>query len=158
LAQTGDDCLKQTRFLWLHGSSNVPEKRHEEFGALLLTNLRTARAWAYKEQFVEFWQQPTCEAGANFFSHWYRSVIHTRLPQLKKVAKTLQAHLDGLLSYFTHRITNALTEGFNSKIQSIKSAARGFRSFPNYRARILFFCGKLDLAPNLPLTPIHTIP
>jgi hypothetical protein len=35
----------------------------------------------------------------------------------------------------------------SSKIQSIKAAARGFRSFRNYRIRILFFCGKLDLYP-----------
>jgi transposase len=29
----------------------------------------------------------------------------------------------------------------------IKSAARGFRSFANYRVAILFHCGKLDLYP-----------
>ncbi|MCX5685117.1 MAG: transposase, partial [Planctomycetota bacterium] len=38
-------------------------------------------------------------------------------------------------------------EGFNSKIQSIKSDARGFRNFANYRTRILFFCGKLNMTP-----------
>jgi len=52
-----------------------------------------------------------------------------------------------LLSYAVHRVTNAVTEGFNSKIQMIKSAARGFRSFANYRIAILFHCGKLDLYP-----------
>ena len=31
--------------------------------------------------------------------------------------------------------------------QAIKSAARGFRSFENYRIRILFYCGKLKLFP-----------
>ena len=46
-----------------------------------------------------------------------------------------------------HRITNAASEGLNSRIQSIKSAARGFRSFANYRIRILFHCGRLDLKP-----------
>lgn len=40
-------------------------------------------------------------------------------------------------------------EGLNSKIQSIKSAARGFHSFASYRIRILFFCGKLDPKPRL---------
>ncbi|MFT5467207.1 MAG: transposase [Verrucomicrobiales bacterium] len=29
----------------------------------------------------------------------------------------------------------------------MKSAARGFRSFANYRIRIMFFCAKLDLFP-----------
>ncbi|MFN8790245.1 MAG: transposase, partial [Bdellovibrionales bacterium] len=37
--------------------------------------------------------------------------------------------------------------GFNSKIQTIKANARGYRSFSNYRIAILFYCGKLDLYP-----------
>ena len=36
-----------------------------------------------------------------------------------------------------------------SRIQAIKAAARGFRSYANYRPRILFFCGKLEPGPNL---------
>ena len=63
------------------------------------------------------------------------------------VARMLQRHLENLLTYLKHHITNAVTEGLNSKIQSLKSAARGFRNFKNYRTRILFFCGKLDLYP-----------
>jgi len=60
----------------------------------------------------------------------------------------LKKHLGGLLSYFRHPTTNAITEGFNSRIQSIKSAARGFRSFANYRLRVLFYCGKLQMMPE----------
>ena len=59
----------------------------------------------------------------------------------------LKKRLDNLLSYFRHGITNAMSEGFNSRIQTIKSNARGFRSFENFRTRILFYCGKLDLEP-----------
>ncbi|MGK5082601.1 transposase, partial [Bdellovibrionota bacterium FG-1] len=35
----------------------------------------------------------------------------------------------------------------NSKIQMIKSNARGFRNFEKYRIAILFYCGRLDLYP-----------
>ena len=156
LAATGDDTLKGTRFLWLHGT--VPDDRQDDFAALLETNFRTARAWAYKEQMVEFWYQPDADAGNRFFQQWYRSVMGSRLPKVKKVAKTLKTHLGGLLTYFRHRITNAMTEGFNSKIQALKADARGFRSFANYRARILFFCGKLDLLPHVSSVATHTIP
>ena len=65
-----------------------------------------------------------------------------------KKLKMLKRHLPELLTYFRHRITNAVTEGFNSRIQAIKAAARGFRNFANYRIRILFFCGRLDLIPE----------
>ena len=156
LAGQGDDTLKRTRFLWLHGT--VPDDRKQHFESLLESNLRTAKAWAYKEQMVEFWHQPDADAGNAFFQQWYRSVMSSRLPRVKKVAKTLKAHLAGLLTYFKHRISNALTEGFNSKIQALKADARGFRKFENYRTRILFFCGRLDLAPHLPSAPTHSIP
>ena len=59
----------------------------------------------------------------------------------------IRRHLENILTYLRHPITNAVPEGLNSKIQSIKSNARGFRSFQNYRTRILFFCGKLSLQP-----------
>ena len=54
------------------------------------------------------------------------------------------------MTYLKHRITNATAEGFNSKIQSIKSAARGFRNFENHRLSILFHCGKLNLTHRTP--------
>ena len=63
--------------------------------------------------------------------------------------KNVERHLPEILSYFRYRITNATSEGFNSRIQSIKSAARGFRDFQNYRTRILFYCGKLNFKPDL---------
>ena len=59
----------------------------------------------------------------------------------------LKRHHQGLLNYALFPITNAVAEGFNSKIQAIKSDARGFRNFLNYRTRVLFFFGKLDLFP-----------
>jgi transposase len=70
------------------------------------------------------------------------------LAPVKKVARMLKKYLEGLLGYFRHWITNAATEGLNSKIQAIKAAARGFRNFDHYRIRILFFCGRLVMRPK----------
>ena len=148
LQAAGDDTLSGTRYLWLHGL--LPEKKQASFAELLEINLQTAKAWCYKEQFIEFWAQPDAAHGAQFFADWHRSVVRTRLTRVKAVAKTLKKHLTNLLTYFVYPITNAISEGFNSKIQAIKSDARGFRRFANYRARILFHCGKLSLLPNFP--------
>jgi len=149
LSDQGDDTLKGTRYLWLKGV--VPDYQQPAFSELLEMNLKTSKAWLYKELFVEFWGQDDVAAAKSFFEDWYRRAIHTRLDKIKKVARTLKDHLKNLLTYFVHPITNALTEGFNSRIQAIKSAARGFRNFENFRTRILFFCGKLDLMPNCPV-------
>ena len=72
----------------------------------------------------------------------------------------LQRHVQGLLNYITHPVSNGVAEAMNSIIQVLKSAARGFRSFKHYRVAILFHCGKLDLLPKLnrkPLTDDHAL-
>lgn len=154
LLSRGDDSLKNTKFLWLQGA--VPEgDRALHFDELCERNLKTARAWYHKETFLEFWNQPDAASGLEFFNRWFRAARCSKLEPIKKTALTLKAHLLGLLNYFAHPITNALTEGFNSRIQAIKADARGFRRFANYRARILFFCGKLDLAPSIPHSITH---
>ena len=81
------------------------------------------------------------------FTQWYQEARRSQLEPIKKVALTLKEHLLGLLEYFKHRITNAVTEAFNASIQSLKASARGFRNFEHYRTRILFFLGRLNLNP-----------
>ena len=78
----------------------------------------------------------------------------SRLEPIKKVARMFKNHHEGPLSYFDPRGINATIEGFNSRIQSIKLSARGFRKFENEPVRILFYCGKLELMPG----PTHSIP
>ncbi len=155
LLAKGDTSLTGTKFQWLQGAT-VEGEDALSFADLCERNLKTARAWAHKETFAEFWAQIDAGSGLAFFREWFRTVRWSKLEPMKKVALTLKEHLCGLLNYFTHPITNALTEGFNSKIQAIKSDARGFRRFENYRARILFFCGKLDLMPHVSSLTTHT--
>lgn len=151
LSAAGDNTLKGQRYLFLSNPEGFSAQQSEDFEALLKVNLKAGRAWAYKELFTEFWQQPDRESGQAFLADWCRKVRRTRLAPLKKVAAMIERHLDGLLNYFTSRLTNALCEGFNSRIQQLKSASRGFRSFANYRTRILFFIGALDLS----ISPTH---
>ena len=147
LRKEGDDSLVGTRQLWLYNLDNLEQEEQERLNALQRAAVKTARAWAIKELFREFWEYSSGAWAKKFFDRWYAWAIRSRLPKIQEVAVMLKKHLSGLLAYFRHPITNARNEGFNSRVQSIKSAARGFRSFANYRIRILFYCGKLDLLP-----------
>jgi transposase len=149
LQKEGDERLTGSKQLWLYHPANLTDQRFEDFQELLQENLKTGRAWLHKENFNGFWAKEGRWAAAGYFKRWYASAIRSRLEPIKKVARTLKAHLDNLLNYFAYPITNAVTEGLNSKIQQLKANARGFRSFLNYRTRILFFCGKLDLLPKV---------
>jgi transposase len=146
LAQ-GDETLKGSRQLWLYNPQNFSPDQASEFSALRDLHLKVARAWAAKELFTKFWQYQEAGWARRFFKDWFGWISRSRLKPMIAVARMLKRHLENLLTYLKHHITNAVTEGLNSKIQSLKSAARGFRNFKNYRTRILFFCGKLDLYP-----------
>ena len=106
-----------------------------------------ARAWAIKELFTKLWMYRYEGSARKFFKNWFGWAARSQLKAIIKVARIIKRHLENILTYLRHPITNAVTEGLNSKIQSVKSAARGFRNFRNYRIRILFFCGKLNLYP-----------
>jgi transposase len=149
LKEEGDLRLSGSKQLWLYNPDNIPAHRQLDFEALKNQELKTARAWAIKENFRWFWWN--CYAGnaRKYFQKWYSWASRSRLEPIVKVATMIKNRLENILTYFKHHITNAVSEGFNSRIQSLKANARGFRNFDNYRTRILFFCGKLDLTPGL---------
>jgi transposase len=103
LQGVGDDTLVRTKYLWLYGCENVPERHQDRFDRLVQLNLRTA--------------------------------------------KIIQRDLANVLTYVEHRITNAVSEGLNSKIQRIKKMAYGFRNREHFKTAIYFHCGGLDLYP-----------
>jgi transposase len=148
LLEAGEFCLRGTKYLWLYGWNNLPANQHDRFDSLRGQQLKTSRAWAIKEMFRDFWTSPTLEAGKEFFARWYAWAIRSRLEPIKKVARSFKAHLDNILTYFTHRITNAALEGLNSKISGLVKKACGYRNRERLKTDLLFHLGGLDLYPT----------
>jgi len=147
LQHDGINSLKGTRFTWLRNSTNWTDQDKKTFKSLQADGLKVGRAWSMKEVLLGIWNYSYEKAARTFFRNWYFWTTHSRLKPIIKVAKMIKNHLDNILTYLHYPITNAKAEGLNSKIQSIKSAARGFRNFENYRTAILFYCGRLALHP-----------
>jgi len=147
LLKDGDKQLKGSKFKWLKNSESLSDKDLEGFSDLVCSHLKTAKAWGLKELFREFWDCKSKAWARKFFDSWYGRAVRCRLKPVVAKAKMIKQHIDCMLNYFEFRITNAAAEGLNSKIQTVKSNARGFKSFKNFRSSILFYCGKLDLLP-----------
>ena len=114
------DLLKGTKYLWLCAEENVPEKMAAWFAFLRRWNLKTGRAWAIKEALRELWTYQRKGWAELYWKQWYFWATHSRLPAVQKAARTIHSHLENVLTYFDHRITNAVSEGLNSKIQTVK--------------------------------------
>jgi transposase len=119
------DILKGTKFFWLFAEENLPEKMVERFAFLRESNLKTGRAWAIKESLRELWNYRRRGWAELYWRRWYFWATHCRLKPVRKVAAMIRNHLENVLTYFDHRITNAVSEGLNSKIQTVKKTPTG---------------------------------
>jgi transposase len=148
LRARGDDRLVGTRYDWLRNPSSFAPSDWRGFQDLRRSNLKTARAWALKEQAMALWEYAYPAWMKKHFQWWYGWATRSRLKPMIQKAKMLKARLANILTYTKHPITNAMSESINAKIQWIKYTARGFRNFDNFRTAIYFHCGDLDLAPT----------
>jgi transposase len=147
LMASGDETLKGSKYLWLYSQENVPAQRRDEFAALIRKELKVGRAWAIKEALRGLWHYVYPASGWKFWKRWYVWATHSRLEPIRKAAETVRRHIDNILTYYQHPVTNAMSEGLNSQIQKIKSMACGFRNIENFKTAIYFHCGGLDLYP-----------
>lgn len=147
LMAVGDKTLTGSTYLWLYSRENVPERRRDEFAALRRQELKVGRAWAIKEALRRLWHYVYPASGWTFWKRWYFWATHSRLEPIRKAAETIRRHIDNILTYYQHPVTNAMSEGLNSKIQKIKSMACGFRNIEHFKTAIYFHCGGLDLYP-----------
>lgn len=120
LLAEGDDILKRTKYLWLFAEENLPERYQEWFEELKQAHLQTGRAWAIKEALRDLWNYQRKGWALRHWKFWYYWATHSRLKPVVDAARMVERHLDNVLTYFDHRITNATAEGLNSKIQTIK--------------------------------------
>jgi transposase len=147
LVQNDDERLKGTKYLWLYSKENVPKEKTGWLRGLRRMNLRTARAWAIKENFRELWRFFRRSWAEKHFKAWFFWATHSKPAPVITAAWTFKRHLSQILNYVRHRITNAVSEGLNSKIQTIKKKAYGFRNRENLKTSIFFHCGGLNLYP-----------
>lgn len=140
--------LKNSRYVWLKNPENLSTSQHERFESLLSLELKTAKAYAFKQVFRCFFDQERISEATAFFNDWSAEIQRDAPSPMKKVAATLTKNLVGLLNYVKWRLTNGYAEAVNGLIQELKTVARGFRRFENFRVAILFFLGRLDLHPR----------
>lgn len=155
LMNDGDQTLKRTKYLWLTNHENVPEDSEARFEKLRTGKLKVARAWALKEHIRSMWDYHYTASMRKFFDHWYRWATHCRLAPIIKAARTLKRHIDNIVTYARHHVTNALGECINGQIEKIKRMACGFRNRSHYRIAIYFHCGGLNMNPYR--SPKHSL-
>ena len=140
------DDLKHSRYALLKNKENLTEKQRIKFEAIQSANYEVSRAWQVRENFKDLFASNPNEAFI-LFCQWARSATGKKIQEITKVVEMFNTHITGIIEALIHSLSNAMAERLNGKIQEIKLAARGYRTFKNFRSAILFFHGGLNLYP-----------
>ena len=132
----GKKTLKGSRFLLLQNYDNLSVERKERLQNLLSANEPLFTAHCMKEQLRLFWEQTDPESARHFLETWCKDAQQCGIRIIARVGKTLAGYRTGLLNYFKHHISNAVTEGLNNKIKTLKRQAYGFRDMEYFILRL----------------------
>ena len=91
----------------------MSDEQRDRFDVAMASSKRLAKAWHYKEALQDFYQLYSQDEAESFLKRWYHCVIRTRFKHLKKAAKTIKAHWEGVLNYFKHFINTKITNKFS---------------------------------------------
>lgn len=76
--------------------------------------------------------------------NWIHKAMASEIQELQSNARTFSQWFEAIASSFDHyeghKLSNAFIEGTNNKIKVIKRVSFGYRSFINFRKRILLIC------------------
>lgn len=94
----------------------------------------------WKEKLHRFYRTRGYHNAAKALRKMIDNMAWSLLPEIKTLRRTLIKWKEEILNYFLTGITNARTEGFNNKAKVVKRRAYGYKSFRNYRLKVLTAC------------------
>lgn len=151
-----DDPLFRIRRVLRRGADNLSEHAWQR----LLTGLdagdvdgQIGAAWIAAQDLRLIYRAKTANQAAGRLHRWLVHCADSEVPELHRLARTIDSWRDELLAYFdTDGISNGPTEATNLLIKKIKRVGHGFRNFDNYRLRLLLHGGVTwNTAPTTPL-------
>lgn len=131
LKQDGyEHILKHSRWCLLKRRENLTEKQTVKLSEVLKYNLQTVRAYLHREEFQRFWEYSSPYWAARFLVEWCARVLRSRIEPMKKVARTLDAHAELILNWFTAKgtISAGMVEGLNYNVKLTLKKSYGFRT------------------------------
>jgi transposase len=99
-------------------------------------------AWQGKELLRAVYAAAGMAAARAALDRFYRWADGVQVPELSRLARTVRAWEAEILAFHsTMGCSNGPTEAINLLIKKVKRVGHGFRSFANYRLRLLLYCG-----------------
>ena len=130
--------MKRKRWIILSRENNLNSEQKETLVQLMKNNDRLYKAYLLKEQILSIFDDKasTFEKICDRIKCWLENILSNELEEFSAVMKTMQNYMHGILNYFRYGMTNAIAEGFNTKINVLKRRAFGYRDLEYFILKI----------------------
>lgn len=146
------DPLYRIRKLLLSGQERLDQRGHDR----LLLGLRVGDphdellgAWLAKESVRDIYLTDDPAVAAVLIDKAIAGCAADDVPEIRSLGKTLASWRTEILAHHQTGASNGPTEGLNLSVKKVKRCGHGFRSFENYRLRVLLYAGGV----NWPVRP-----
>ncbi len=100
--------------------------------------------YSWKERLHSFYRIKGYERAKVALRFMLSEMEKSTLSEIKTLRRTLLRWAEEVLNYFKTGLTNARTEGFNRVAKLVQYKAYGYKSFENYKLRLLSACSNLS--------------
>ncbi len=137
---TGDKRKNPVRILMNKNRSNLLPWERSALDKWLSLYPEMNEVYQFKEAIARFYRIRGIRRATEAFDRLTDELSKSKIKEIKTMRTTFLRWKTEILNFFKYRITNARVEGFNNVAKVIKRRAYGFRSFENYRLRLLNAC------------------
>lgn len=137
---TGDKRSNPVRKLLLRSGKKLEYFERKALYKWLDVHPELKELYHFKEALHGFYRIHSYDVANKVLTRMTDQMALSKLPEIKRLRKTLMRWREEILNYFRNRITNGRTEGFNNVAKLIQKRAFGVKSFKFYRLRYLNAC------------------
>lgn len=140
VAIAGDKRTSPLKRLLLRGRHKLLYYERDALDRWLKDHPELREVYYAKEALASFYRIKGRRRAERALTRMTDALARSVLPELKRLRRTLMSWRQEILAYFDTGLTNARTEGFNNVAKLVQKRAYGYRSFRNYRLRLLYAC------------------
>lgn len=139
-----NELILKSKYSLLKNPENLTVNQKIKLESILAEYTQSGEAYKLKLKFQDLFKLPSRHEAELYLTDWILSVQNSKIPQMKKLAKSIKRHWDGILNWFSNKISNGKVEALNCGIQNLKRRAKGFRTLTNFKALIYLVMGRLS--------------
>ncbi len=129
------------RRMLLRNEHNLDYEKRFELWRYLEKHPRLRELHWFKEKLHSLYRARGVRRATQSFNQLMLELERSSTDEVVRLRRTLLRWKETILQYFATPYTNALTEAMNGRAKLLQRRASGYRSFKNYRLRVLTACG-----------------